>query len=321
NEIAVSDTYLLFLTLIGNVALQNPRYDFINAYSLVACHTHLNDEGPTFGLDNLEGKLAILIPGDEYMLCTADMLSGGASLELNALHVPSTDDPELIAAMQHNAAAPKNLKQLLPESVVVIVNINRHPARALLDSGSLSDFMSSKLAHQLGVKSFELMKPLPVQLAVQGSQVKINLGCKAQISYQDVDEECYFDIISLLKYNLILGTPFLFQHQVTMGLNPTSVVVSSTQALPIEGKCVCILESRAVELYENKLEAVRQLLHKYAEPICRDASDTPLPPLHAINHTIPLKDPNKVYSWHPSKCPDVLHANWVKKCDAYLKSG
>lgn len=71
--------------------------------------------------------------------------------------------------------------------------------------------------------------------------------------------------------------PFLFQHQVVVGMNPITVVIGSPIALPIKGKHVRVIELRAVELFDEKLE---------------DA----LPPLRAINHTIPLKDPNKIYS-------------------------
>ncbi|KAI0069667.1 hypothetical protein K474DRAFT_1610134, partial [Panus rudis PR-1116 ss-1] len=321
NEVIISDTYLSFLATVHESVLRNPRFDVVNAYALAACRARLADRYRPFGFEDLEGELLIWMPSNEYMACAGDMLAGSFSLELNAARVPVSDAPEPIAAMQRNAAMPKDLKRLLPEPVVVIVNINGHPARALLDSGSLADFMSSKLAHQLGVRSFKLTKPLPVQLAVQGSQAKINLGCKAGISYQTVNEEQYFDIINLLNYDLILGTPFLFQHQVTLGMNPTTVVVGSPRALPIEGKQVRVLESRAAELYEDKLETARRLLREYAEPICRDASDTPLPPLRAVNHTIPLKDPSKVYSWRPSKCPDALRPLWTEKHDAYLKSG
>jgi len=212
-------------------------------------------------------------------------------------------------------------RRLIPEPIVVVVNINGHPARALLDSGSLSDFMSSKLAHQLHVKTFELEKPVPVHLAVQGSRAKINLGCTAEIQYQSVRETRYFDIINLLNYDLILGTPFWFQHQVTVSVNPASVYVGSAASLPIEGKRVRILESRAADIFEDHLERARDHLREYAAPICVSASDTPLPPLRVINHTIPLKDESKIYHWRPSKCPDPLRDAWNEKRDAYLRSG
>ena len=115
--------------------------------------------------------------------------------------------------------------------------------RALLDSGSLADFISTKVVHQLEIQPFELAKQLPVHLAVQGSRAKISSGCKATIAYQGINESRYFDVVNLLHYDLILGTPFLFQHKVTISLNPTAVVVGSVKALPIHGKNVSVLES------------------------------------------------------------------------------
>ncbi|OSC97059.1 hypothetical protein PYCCODRAFT_1332258, partial [Trametes coccinea BRFM310] len=225
-----------------------------------------------------------------------------------------------LPALQRNAAAPRDVKRLIPEPIVVVVNINGHPARALLDSGSLSDFMSAKLAHQLGIKAFELAKALPVHLAVQGSRAKVNYGCRAVLEYQRIKSDRYFDIVNLLNYDLILGTPFLFQHKVVFSFNPTTVVIGSPQALPIEGKSVRTLQSHSAEILEDRLEDARRELREYAEPICKEASDSPLPPLRAINHRIPLIDEDKVYSWRPSKCPDALRALWIEKRDAYLKS-
>ena len=126
---------------------------------------------------------------------------------------------------------------------MVVVSINGHPARALLDTGSLSDFMSMKLAHQIGVETFELVKPMPLHLAVQGSWAKINYGCTAQLEYQEISSKRYFDIINLLNYDIILGTPFFFQHRVLTGFNPVKVIVGSAKPLPVQGKQAHVLES------------------------------------------------------------------------------
>ena len=91
------------------------------------------------------------------------------------------------------------------------------------------------------------------------------------------------------------------------------VVVGSSKALPISRKCVQVLESRAADIFKDKLEEAREILRKYAASIYQEVTNTPLPPLRAINHTIPLKDPSKVYSWHPSKCLDAHWASWVKR--------
>ena len=46
-----------------------------------------------------------------------------------------------------------------------------------------------------------------------------------------------------------------------------------------------------------------------------------LPPLCTVNHTIPIIDECKVYSWQPLKCPDAMKHLWHEKKKAYLDSG
>ncbi|KAI9068657.1 hypothetical protein FKP32DRAFT_1561275, partial [Trametes sanguinea] len=304
--IAIADEYLGLHGLCPRELYNQAVFNLPDWY---ACHAAKAMASPPFLLDDLEGELCQWFTDNWPVEATYPVL------ELCATGTPG------IPAVQRNAAAPRDFKRLIPEPIVVVVEIDGHPARALLDSGSLSDFISTKLVHQLGIKTIELEKPLPVHLAVQGSRAKINLGCTAVTKYQDISEKRYFDVINILNYDLILGTPFLFQHQITLGLNPTSVMIGSARALPIEGKRVRVLESRAADILQDNLETARQHLRDYAADICADASDTPLPPFRAINHTIPLKDPSKVYTWRPSKCPDAHRASWIEKRDAYLNSG
>ncbi|OCH84407.1 hypothetical protein OBBRIDRAFT_815493 [Obba rivulosa] len=178
----------------------------------------------------------------------------------------------------HNTAQPQDFKEKIPEPAMVVVEINGYSARALLDSGSLADFMFSKLGHQLSIKTFELEKLLPVHFAVQGSRAKINIGCTAEIKYQAIKESRYFDI-----------------HQVSVGLNPTAITIGSPIGLPIEGQQVRVLESHAADVFENEMERAHLHIREYAAPICVSTSDTPLPPLCVINHTIPLINEEKVY--------------------------
>ena len=57
----------------------------------------------------------------------------GTSVELNGVQVDHNKYPFL----QRNSAQVKGNIRILPKPIVVRVAINRHPARALLDSGSL----------------------------------------------------------------------------------------------------------------------------------------------------------------------------------------
>lgn len=120
---------------------------------------------------------------------------------------------------------------------------------------------------------------------------------------------------------MILGTLFLYQHQVMVGLNSPCIVRGSKVPLEMKGTQVSMLESQATEVYEESLEQVREQLHELARPLCSQAGTTALPPLWAINHSIPLIDEEKIYPWRPSKCPEPLRPLWVEKKKVYLQLG
>ncbi|KAI0731440.1 hypothetical protein C8Q76DRAFT_793505 [Earliella scabrosa] len=265
-NVFVTDTYLGLDGLCPNELLAREQFNLVDWH---ARHARAAIMGPPFVFDDLEGELVCLLDGPKLsnapdVFLELNAVGGGGALPL--------------AALQRNALSPRYFRRLIPEPVVVVVEINGHPARTLLDSGSLSDFMSTKLAHQLGIPTVELAKPMLVHLAAQGSRVNVSSGCKAQLAYQNIKESRYFDIMNLLNYDLILGTPFLFQHRVTLGLNPTAVMVGSAISVPIEGKQVCVLESRAAEMYEENLEAARQHLRDYAKDIYTDAVNASITP-------------------------------------------
>ena len=77
-------------------------------------------------------------------------------VELGGVQVDRAKYP----ALQRNAAQVKGNHRILPKPIVVKVNVNGRPARALLDSGSLGDFLSSTLADQLSIKREQLTTPL-----------------------------------------------------------------------------------------------------------------------------------------------------------------
>jgi hypothetical protein len=242
---------------------------------------------------------------------------GEVVTEINGVQVPSGMYP----ALQRNSSTTRDFKRIIPKPVVVVVEVNGHPACALIDTGSLADFMSATLAEQLDVPRIELAKLLTVQLAVQGSRSKVNYRTKVLLHYQEISSERYFDIINLQNYDLILGTPFLFQHQVLVGLNESQVIIGSRDPLPLKGSQVQVLELRAAEVLEEQIDTVRRQLYELAKPLCAKASETDLPLLRAINHQIPLIDPEKVYPWRSLKCPEALRPQWVEKRRAYLKTG
>jgi hypothetical protein len=253
-------------------------------------------------------------PTDAKVMCQDEHLF---VVELNGQQIP----PGTYPALHRTSATTKDFKWIIPKPLVVTIHINGHLSRALIDFGLLSDFMSVMLADQLKILHIELAKPIVVQLAVQGSRSKVNFRATAQLKYQSVDSKRYFDIINLQNYDLVLGTPFLFQHQVMIGLNPPHIVIGSTDRQPMKGDRVTTLESRVSDVYEESLDKVREKLSELARPLCAKASETNLPPLCVINHTIPLIDEGKIYLWRPSRCPEPLRPQWADKRQSYLASG
>ncbi|KAJ3013108.1 hypothetical protein NUW54_g1685 [Trametes sanguinea] len=226
-----------------------------------------------------------------------------------------------LPALERNAMRPKDYTRKAPMPVVVNVQINGHSARALLDTGCMADFISTTLIDQLKIPTDVLAKQLPVQLAVQGSRSKINRTCVVEFSYQDIRSKRRFDVANLENYDIILGTPFIFQHKVALGLNPARVVIGSPTAEEMEGEDVAVILSAAADLLEDELDRLRDNLRQEASDLCQDGAAMGLPPLRAINHTIPLIDESKIYPWRPSKCPDALKPHWQEKKATYLASG
>ena len=121
--------------------------------------------------------------------------------------------------IEHTMVYTKDFKRCIPCPIIITVKINGELARAIIDSGSLVDFMSTKFADQIGIRKIALAKLLLIQLVVQSSRSKVNYCTNVRIQYGEINSIQYFDIMNLDNYNIILGTLFLFQHQVFIRFN------------------------------------------------------------------------------------------------------
>ena len=128
-------------------------------------------------------------------------------------------------------------------------------------------------------------------------------------------------MINLNNYDLILGTPWMHQHQICLRFNPARVVVGSDEAQPLKLGSDTKLMVHLLSRDEQNIEDMREELRRYTEPSCKDISDTELPPLREINHTIPLIDEGKTYQWRPSRCPEVFRSLWAEKRNTYVQTG
>ena len=232
-----------------------------------------------------------------------------------------TFDPEGVTSIERTSLRVKDRTRRLPEPIVVIVRINDQPIRALLDTGSMADFLSTTIVDQLKLPRETYEKPLSVQLAVHGSRSKINCGTTVRFQYQTIDCDRRFDVANLDNYDAILGTPFMYQHQVAIGFNPSRVIVGSSEPQEMKGPEVTTINSAAADLLNKGLNEIRKELRQEAEDLCPDTSRTALPPMRAVNHAIPLIDEKKIYRFRPSKCPEAFRDQWRIKKNAYLETG
>ena len=206
-------------------------------------------------------------------------------------------EPDYPTKIQRNTARPKDKSRVLPSPLVIPCSINGCIVCALVDTGSLGDFMSTTTADQLVLKKELIERPLPVQLVASGSRSVINYITRVRFQYQKIDEDCYFDIMNIDGYDIILGTPFLYQYSVVVAFNPLQIEIGHEKSLPLKSSPGLRINSIAVDEEKLKMDSARRELEKYAEPICKMVDETPLPPLRRINHTIPIVDSSKQYSW------------------------
>jgi hypothetical protein len=115
----------------------------------------------------------------------------------------------------------------------------------------------------------------------------VNAKAIINLKYQTVDETHTLDIINLNSYDMILGTPWMYQYQVCLGFNPARVIIGSDQALPLKTGVDTKLMVSAVTPEDRHLESVMDELRQYADPLCKEMSETNLPPLRAITTPYP----------------------------------
>jgi hypothetical protein len=61
-------------------------------------------------------------------------------------------------------------------------------------------------------KTIPLEEPMGLQLAVSGSRSTISNGVWAMLEVAGISETRYFDLVNSDRFDIVLGTPFLYDH-------------------------------------------------------------------------------------------------------------
>ena len=151
----VEDTYLEFKTALKTDHLSNFRFDICHWYATRLMNTHVRMEQDACH-HNREPDWTYFGCIFDNVFTTPLVALAIRSVELFAQQIGVDTYP----AVQRNSTCVHNVVHEIQKPLVVVVNINGHPTCALVDSGSLDDFISSTLFEQLGLKRAELHVPV-----------------------------------------------------------------------------------------------------------------------------------------------------------------
>ena len=165
-------------------------------------------------------------------------------------HGPETEGA---SAVEKTSMRMKDHTRKVPKPVVILVKLNGDEVRALIDMGLMANFISMTITEQLKLKKETYLKLLGVQLAIHGLGSKINCGARAKFQYQSIDCERRFDIANINNYDVIVGTPFMYQHKVAVRLNPPCIVIGANEPVAMNGPDVFTIRSVAADLFEDKV--------------------------------------------------------------------
>jgi hypothetical protein len=117
------------------------------------------------------------------------------------------------------------------------VTINSVCALTLFDSGSTTDSVSLDFTQVMDLRLFQVMKQVALQLGCVGSRGSINYGVCPNISFMSIQEHPYYlDIVNIDRYNCILSTPFMHEHNIMLDFGISAILIHSQKVLALSGK-------------------------------------------------------------------------------------
>ncbi|KAF8209584.1 hypothetical protein K438DRAFT_1467200, partial [Mycena galopus ATCC 62051] len=100
--------------------------------------------------------------------------------------------------------------------LTALIKIGGCEAYTLFDSGSNTDSMTPEYAHVIGGIRIPLVEQVTLQLGCVGSRSKISYGTRVPVEFGGVRGHVYFDQVNLDRYDVVIGTPFMNKHRVTL---------------------------------------------------------------------------------------------------------
>ncbi|GAA5985616.1 hypothetical protein JCM11641_004993 [Rhodosporidiobolus odoratus] len=156
-----------------------------------------------------------------------------------ALHVEGHSDVDLPESLAQGSDTDKEGCALPPLSFLVGSRNRGHSADALADSGSGLSLISDKLVTELGLVRRKLNRPKLYRLAIQGRDEYKSLTDFVRVPLSLANGTFEAGETTLIvaplepPFDLILGTPFLRQHRISIALHPEPALLIA-QPSPFE---------------------------------------------------------------------------------------
>ena len=92
-----------------------------------------------------------------------------------------------------------------------------------------------------------------------GSRTKFNFGTTMKTSYGGIDEDVYFDIVNIDRYDAIVGTRFMHKHGIQLDFERGQVLIRGQSAPTLsEGEDHAEFTRRSSMRWDAQAEKVRR---------------------------------------------------------------
>ncbi|GAA5993032.1 hypothetical protein JCM11641_000854 [Rhodosporidiobolus odoratus] len=238
-------------------------------------------------------------------------------------------------------------------------------AMALTDSGSSVTLISEQVAAELGLERLKLSRPKRCRVAIQGGEMVpitefVRIPLELENGSWSAGTTCLLVAPVEEPFDIILGTPFLRQHRISLALDPDfQILVPQSNGLhsldllaPTYGPPTAMEAVMGEEDGEEKVRLVKDIAAACFEALEKEVKEmtaeekemggraaklmdkfsdlfpSSLPPLTAdylrtttTRHRIRLLDENKVHNQRGFNIPRKWRESWKRMLEEHLAAG
>jgi hypothetical protein len=112
------------------------------------------------------------------------------------------------------------------ECLATLIKIGECEAWTLWDSGSTTTGITPAFAQVADIRVFPLSNPHMLQLGTIGSRASVNFGADIEMKAPGISCNTYVDIANFDRYDMIIGTPFMYRNKVVLDFENKQVIAN-----------------------------------------------------------------------------------------------